>query len=111
MDRLEQYRSIVQEVLTEYASVPFSHGEIEAELIFDKERDRYQIVNVGWDGDRRVHSCSLHLDIIKGKVWIQQNNTELRIGRELVQRGIPKEDIILGFQAPYLRQYTEFGVA
>jgi XisI protein len=38
MDRLEQYRSIVQEVLTEYASVPFSHGEIEAELIFDKER-------------------------------------------------------------------------
>ncbi|MGB3560688.1 MAG: element excision factor XisI family protein [Geitlerinemataceae cyanobacterium] len=39
--------------------------------------------------------------------WINYKN----IDRELVKMGIPKEDIVLGFQAPYLRQYTEFGVA
>jgi len=25
--------------------------------------------------------------------------------------GVPKEDIVLGFQAPYVREYTGFGVA
>jgi hypothetical protein len=68
-------------------------------------------VSVGWVGHRRVHGCVLHLDIINEKIWVQHNTTELQIGQELVSIGIPREDIILGFQAPYMRQYTDFGVA
>ncbi len=111
MDRVEQYRKIIQQILTEYVTVPIANGEIDSELIFDIERDRYQVTNVGWDGNRRVHSCALHLDIIDDKVWIQHNSTEMAIGTELSKMGIPTSDIILGFQAPYLRQYTDFGVA
>lgn len=111
MDRVEQYRKIIQQVLTDYATVPIANGEIDSQLIFDIERDHYQITNIGWDGNRRVHSCVLHLDIIDGKVWIQHNSTEMAIGSELSKMGIPNSDIILGFQAPYLRQYTDFGVA
>lgn len=111
MDKLEQYRAAIQKILTDYVSVPIANGEIDSQLIFDKERDHYQVMNVGWVGNRRVHGCVLHLDVINGKIWVQQNATEVQIGRELVAMGIPKEDIILGFQAPYMRQYTEFGVA
>ena len=94
-----------------YANDRLSNGEIDSQLIFDIERDHYQITNIGWDGNRRVHSCVLHLDIIDGKVWIQHNSTEMAIGSELSKMGILNSDIILGFQAPYLRQYTDFGVA
>ena len=111
MDRVEQYRKIIQQILTDYAIVPIANGEIESLLIFDIERDHYQVTNIGWDGNRRVHSCILHLDIIDGKVWIQHNSTEMAIGSELSKMGIPNSEIILGFQAPYLRQYTDFGVA
>ena len=111
MDRVEHYRKIIQQVLTDYATVPIANGEIESLLIFDIERDHYQVTNIGWDGNRRVHSCILHLDIIDGKVWIQHNSTEMAIGSELSKIGIPNSEIILGFQAPYLRQYTDFGVA
>jgi hypothetical protein len=111
MDKLEKYRAAIQKVLKDYVSVPIASGEIDSQLIFDKERDRYQVVSVGWAGHRRVHGCVLHLDIINGKIWVQQNTTELQIGQELVTMGIPREDIILGFQAPYVRQYTDFGVA
>jgi XisI protein len=111
MDKLELYRGAIEKVLTDYASVPIAFGEIDSQLIFDKERDRYQVVSVGWAGHRRVHGCTLHLDIINEKIWIQHNTTELQIGQELVAIGIPKEDIILGFQAAYMRQYTDFGVA
>ena len=111
MDRIDRYRQAVRESLLAYAAIPFSHGEIECQPIFDTQRDRYQIINIGWDINRRVHGCCLHLDIIDGKIWIQHNSTEKAIGEELVERGIPREDIVLGFQAPEVRPYTKFGVA
>lgn len=111
MDKLEHYRQCIQNLLSEYAAIPIANGEIESETIYDLQQDRYLVMNVGWDANRYVHGCVLHLDIKDGKIWVQQNTTELRIAHELVAMGIPKEDIILGFQAPYLRQYTEFGVA
>lgn len=111
MDQLEQYRQIIQQVLTRYVSIPVANGEIESQIVFDTERDHYQVMDVGWDGYRRVHGCVLHLDIKDGKIWVQHNATELRIAHELVAMGVDKDDIILGFQAPYAREFTGFGVA
>ncbi|MBW4551774.1 MAG: XisI protein [Aphanocapsa sp. GSE-SYN-MK-11-07L] len=105
------YRQCIQTLLSNYAAIPIANGDIESQVVFDVPRDRYQIMNVGWDGDRRVHGCVLHLDIRDGKIWIQHNTTELLIAQDLAAMGIPKQDIILGFQAPYVREYTGFGVA
>ena len=65
---------------------------------------------MGWDGHRPVYGCVLHLDIKNGKIWIEQNMTEMRIAEELVKRGIPKEDVVLGFQSSEIRQYTDYAV-
>ena len=37
--------------------------------------------------------------------------TEMRVAQELVDRGVKKEDIVLGFQAPEIREYTDYAVA
>lgn len=37
--------------------------------------------------------------------------TEEEIADDLVQAGVPKEDIVLAFQPPDLRQFTEFATA
>lgn len=58
-----------------------------------------------------VYNCILHLDIIDGKIYIQQNNTEMEIASSLVQMGVPKQDIVLGFQSPFKRQFTEYAVS
>jgi predicted acetyltransferase len=63
-----------------------------------------------WDGDRRVYGCVLHLDIKKGKTWIEQNMTEMRVAQELQERGVGKEDIMLGFQTPGMRTYTDYAI-
>jgi XisI protein len=111
MDKLSLYRQVIQKILTDYVATPIANGEIESQTVFDTQQDHYQVVNVGWDGHRRVYGCVLHLDIKDGKVWVQQNMTEMRIAHELVEMGVQKEDIILGFQADYVREYTGFGVA
>jgi XisI protein len=111
MDTINRYREAIQKLLADYVKVPIANGEIELQAVFDTQRDHYQVMNVGWDGHRRVHGCVLHLDIKDGKVWVQHNMTEMPIAQELMALGVAKEDIVLGFQAEYMREYTGFGVA
>lgn len=110
MDTLESHRQIVQSLLTAYAAIPIANGKIDCYTVFDTKQDHYMVMNVGWDGYRRVYGCVLHLDIKDGKIWIEQNMTEMRVAHELVEKGVSKDDIVLGFQAPEMREYTGYGV-
>ncbi len=108
MDKIELYRHVIQSFLTAYASIPIANGSIDCYTVFDTKQDRYLVMNIGWDGDRRVYGSVLHLDIREGKIWIEQNMTEVRIAQELVDRGVAKENIVLGFHPPEMRQYTDY---
>lgn len=110
MDKIIRYRSCIHQILEKYLTQRPSYGEIEVQLIEDTLHDHYQVYHVGWHQDRRIHGCTVHLDIKEGKIWIQHNSTEDRLATELVALGIPKEDIVLGFYAPYHRQFTEYAV-
>jgi hypothetical protein len=111
MDTLNTYRDIIEKNLTEYTKIPYTYGDITIETVFDRTADRYLLVNVGWDRGRRVHGTLVHIDIIDGKIWIQRDGTEEGIANELVEAGISKENIVLGFQPPEIRPHTDFAVA
>jgi hypothetical protein len=111
MGILDTYRQIVQNVLREYVRVQYAYGKIQNEVVFDREADRYLVMSVGWHDAKRIHGCLVHIDIADGKVWIQRDGTEHGIARELEKAGIPKDQIILGFHSPEVRQYTEYAVA
>ncbi|MDZ7361280.1 MAG: XisI protein [candidate division KSB1 bacterium] len=108
MGQLEKYRTHIKRILNEYAKYKPSHGEIETEAIFDVEKDHYEVVHVGWHNKKRIHGSVIHIDIKDGKVWIQHDGTSDGIADELVEAGIPKEDIVLGFRYPKFRKYTEY---
>lgn len=110
MAKLEQYRTYVQQLIKQYGNYKPSYGDIEVQTIFDTERDHYQLVNVGWHNHQRIRGCVLHVDIRGEKIWIQHDGTEKGIANDLVALGVPKEDIVLAFHAPYKRQYTGFAV-
>lgn len=110
MDKLDAYRNAIMEFLTENAHTPI--GDIQTELVFDTQRDHYQIVQVGWGrDDRRVYGSSIHLDIIEGKIWLQQNSTEIDVGQALIEKGVEQTDIVLGFVRPNERKYTDYAEA
>jgi hypothetical protein len=110
MDKLEQYRNYIENILTEYSQYKPSYGDVELQLLFDREHDHYQLMSVGWDGEKRIHGIMLHIDIKNGKIWIQHNGTEKRIAQDLLELGVPKQDIVLAFHSPTRRKYTDFAV-
>jgi len=111
MATLDTYRNIIENVLGEYTRIPYAYGDLQCEAVFDRENDRYLLVTLGWDNGIRVYSVLVHIDLIDGKVWIQQDNTEDGVTNELAQAGVPSDRIVLGFQPPELRKYTAFAAA
>ncbi len=111
MEKLDKYRKIIKMLLCQYASYKYSYGEIENQVIFDSEHDHYQLVRVGWEDKKRIYCCSIHLDIKDEKIWIQCNSTDIDIAEELVNLGVEKQDIVLGFQPLYMRKYTDYAVS
>ncbi|MFO1433003.1 MAG: XisI protein [Candidatus Competibacteraceae bacterium] len=111
MAALDTYRAIIANVLNGYTQIPYAYGDLQCKAVFDRENDHYLLVTLGWDNGLRVYSVLVHIDLINGKVWIQQDNTEDGVATELAQAGIPNDHIVLGFQAPELRKYTAFAAA
>ncbi len=112
MDKVAKYRQNIQELLTELSKAKLlgaeKADEFETQVIFDTKNDHYQLLHLGWQDQKRTYGVSIHIDIKNGKIWIQRNSTDIDIARELVQNGVPKNDIVLGLQSPSLRKYTDF---
>jgi hypothetical protein len=111
MDRLDNYRQIIRKVLKPYADITYANVNVKNHQVFDPETDRYLILSEGWENQQHLHSCLIHVEIVNERVWIQLDNTEDGIADELIQQGIPKQDIVLGFHEPEIRPYTGFAVA
>jgi hypothetical protein len=111
MDKLTSYRQYIQEFLIEQTQGQIIGGDIETEIIFDSDRDRYLLIDLGWQEHQRIYNCVIHLEIKDGKIWIQRNQTDKPIAEVLIAIGVAKEDIILGLQPPYIRKYIGLGVA
>jgi XisI protein len=109
-NKLENYRAYIQQLLEEYANLGTPDPDVDRQTIFDTKRDHYQLVYAGWKNRDRRYGCLFHLDIKDGKIWIQHDGTEIGIADELVKLGVPKEDIVLAFHEPLVRQYTGFAV-
>ena len=98
---------IIESIITEIAQ-PGVPAELEYQVVMDTVRDHYQVVVTGWRGMKRTFGILVQIDIKGDLVWVQEDNTEYRVADTLVERGIPKEKIVLGFHAPYKRPYTGF---
>ncbi|MGJ3248493.1 MAG: XisI protein [Elainellaceae cyanobacterium] len=113
MDKLKRYRDIIQTMLTEYQEWAAGANEpgIQQCLSFDAERDHYLWFHVGWQGKDRDFGVTVYLRIDQGKIWVEEDWTKQGIVNDLLEAGIPSEDIVLGFQHPNKRPLTEFATA
>jgi hypothetical protein len=110
MDKIATYQQYVLDILHDYAQhKPANLPEVSHQVITDREGHHYQLLRIGWQGQQFIYHVVFHFDIIDSRIWIQQNNTERLVAKELVEKGVPKTDIVLGFQPAFARPLTEYG--
>lgn len=113
MDKLTEYPKLIQQILSNYIALcnHRPNPEIKTFSIADEQKGHYIWMNLGWQSGERIADMTVYVRIYDGKFWIEEDWTEEGIATELVRAGVPKEDIVLAFHEPKMRQYTDFAVA
>ncbi|AFY57637.1 XisI protein [Rivularia sp. PCC 7116] len=112
MDSLNSnYPDIIEKVLRDYAEFLGDDDNIQIELVFDRERNRYLLVEAGWQNGYRIYGTLIHIDIIDNKLWIQHDGTEEGVAIDLVAEGISKDKVVLGFRDFEERKISEFAAS
>ena len=107
------YRETIKRLLREREclALPSLPPGLEVTCLFDDGSGQYALLTIGWMQGERVSGTTLLLRLKDGKIWIEEDETDAPIAEDLVQVGIPHQDIILGFQPPEMRVYTAFAAA
>lgn len=114
MDKPTQYSNLIKSILGRYVEIDRSQPTpgVEHFLVTDDEHGHYVWMNLGWSPTgRRVQTASVYVRLKEGKFWIEEDWTEAGIATELLNAGVPHEDIVLAFHEPAMRSYTEFAAA
>jgi XisI protein len=101
---ITQIQTHIKQVLTDLAG----NTAPETQLVFDETRGHFLYLRCNWDQMTRQYDVYVHIDILDDLVWVQRDRTDYGVVDELVRLGIPKDKIVLGFQAPYKRKYSGF---
>ncbi len=111
---MAQRNSLIKQALNNYASLvaKFPHP-YRVVVAFDDEHQQYLVRKLGWTKEfgGRINQTVLHVALHDGKIWIEEDWTEEGIATYFLEHDVPREEIVLGFQPPALRSYTEFAVA
>ena len=105
MDKIRHYKNIILKELDQWVGYHNSDMPgIEYQLIIDKSEQQFILLSVGWHNEEYSHNWLFHLQIKDKKVWIHEDLTDVGLANILQQKGIPKQDIVLGFVEPALRK-------
>lgn len=113
MEKVKKYEQVITQFLEEFVEDKLSRlpKSVDNQIVIDREHGHYQLLRIGWDEKDYIVSLLFHFDIKNEKIWIQQNSTETLVADYFTERGVPKSDIVLGFQPEYARPYTGFATA
>jgi hypothetical protein len=102
------YKQLIQDIIQNYADKHPQNQQIETQIVFDTQNHHYLLLYVGWEGEKQIYGCPIHVDIKDNKFWIQRDFTEEGIASQLLEAGVSKENIVLGFRSSFNRQFTDF---
>ena len=111
MDTLIKQRQALTQIIQDHGQYQPSHDNLKTVAICDPQTDNYLLIDLGWGQTGRVHAVVIHAQIIQGKIWVQVDGTEDGITPQLLELGIPKQQIVLGFMRPKRRHLTDFAIA
>ena len=105
MDKIEKYKKIIQEELKYQATKTlYNAPNVKRQLIINAEKTDFILLSLGWDDDNFLHTILFHYQIKDNKVWLMKNNTNVLINQIMIENGIHKNDITIGWIPDYLRE-------
>ena len=113
MDKINKYQDTIIDFLHHYNNESGGNTSeaVQRRVLIDRENNSFQLLDTGWSGKHYVFGPVFHFDIIDCKIWMQCNNTEWEVVDYLMEHGVDRQDIVLGFVPPHARKFSGFATA
>lgn len=111
MADLEKYRDYIEEIINWRSQHQYVNSTLQKKPVFDRQHDRYLLMVNGFEDTKRFNYALIDIEIINNKIWIHYDGTEEGVATYLLEKGVPKSDIVLAFYSPEKRKLTEFAWA
>ncbi len=109
-ETLKTWRDLIIKMLRPLVEIPYPKGvNLKCKMVVDQASDIYLVICEGWEGPRRLHGVMAHVEIRGDKIML--DGTEYGLANELLDAGVPKDRIVLGFKRPQTREHTGLAVA
>ncbi len=95
--KLNHYRQLLQQIVERHAAMPAEPEDLESFPICDTTHDHYLLMDVGGGGRGRTGYVVFHLRLCDGKVRVERDGIEYGIAQDLIEAGIPPEDIVMSY--------------
>lgn len=113
MEKITIYENIIIELLQELATDSQVNGEeLHDEILIDRQKRHYCLLWLGFeDKGGFVDKILVHFQLKdNGKIWILANWTENQLAILLMEKGVERQDIVLGFRPENVRAATKYAV-
>jgi hypothetical protein len=112
MDKISNYKKILQDIF-EYQAKKFHYPlpDVGSRAYIGEDKNHFILMDIGWKGKRYIHRILYTVEIINDKIWIHEDNTDTDLIGQLLDKGVPKKDIVLGFVPVYAREIEGFSVS
>lgn len=110
-DKVKKYQEVIIQFLDHYkieSGGDRPDATVQRRILIDRENNSFQLLAIGWNNHHYAFGPIFHFDIIDGKIWMQCNNTEWEVVDYLMEHGVDRQDIVLGFVPPHARKFSGF---
>ncbi|NJN78209.1 MAG: XisI protein [Saprospiraceae bacterium] len=103
---------MVRSMLVEIADRFRRNSDWEILEIYDEERGQYLLFTDGWKGESRDYGCFMHIEVREdGKIMLRRDGTDLDIGQQILNKGVSKKEMVIGFHSPKMRSWSDFALS
>lgn len=101
MDKIKRYTDILDGIFAAKMKQTLAGQEgVKPHPIIDREHNDYLLLWRGWNNDEYTHAIMFHAQVIRNKIWIHEDHTDIDLKQLLVENGVASNDIVLGFDTP-----------
>ncbi|MDB9423246.1 element excision factor XisI family protein [Microcystis aeruginosa] len=96
MDNTVNYADILTQVIRKESAMQPRLQTLKITPVCDPESGNFLIIMTGWEKEAWINTILFHARLLKNKIVIEDDNLEEGLTTNLIQAGIPPEDIITG---------------
>ncbi|MEM9217467.1 MAG: XisI protein [Cyanobacteria bacterium P01_F01_bin.150] len=107
-----QLSAVLHQILQEYCDILNRNTDKPTStVIVNDDHTRYLVITEGWKEQTRVHTLIFDAELRNSKIWLHHDGLDHGITEDLHAAGVSKDQIVLAFHPPHIREHTGYAIA